>query len=30
VGCMRVISIDGNYKLPTDWKEDVSFIAFAM
>lgn len=22
VGCMRVISIDGNYKLPTDWKED--------
>lgn len=24
VGCMRLISIDGNYKLPTDWKEDVS------
>ncbi|XP_054280158.1 neurexin-4 [Macrosteles quadrilineatus] len=22
VGCMRLISIDGNYKLPTDWKED--------
>ncbi|XP_051175571.1 neurexin-4 isoform X1 [Leptopilina boulardi] len=22
VGCMRVISIDGNYKLPTDWKEE--------
>ncbi|XP_076761850.1 neurexin-4 isoform X3 [Xylocopa sonorina] len=22
VGCMRMISIDGNYKLPTDWKED--------
>ncbi|XP_017763103.1 PREDICTED: neurexin-4 isoform X1 [Eufriesea mexicana] len=20
VGCMRMISIDGNYKLPTDWK----------
>lgn len=23
VGCMRKISIDGNYKLPTDWKEEV-------
>ncbi|XP_019698214.2 neurexin-4 isoform X3 [Harpegnathos saltator] len=22
VGCMRMISVDGNYKLPTDWKED--------
>ncbi|XP_032688940.1 neurexin-4 isoform X2 [Odontomachus brunneus] len=22
VGCMRMISIDGNYKLPTDWKKD--------
>ncbi|XP_011876421.1 PREDICTED: neurexin-4 isoform X2 [Vollenhovia emeryi] len=22
VGCMRMISIDGNYKLPTDWKEN--------
>ncbi|KAG7191157.1 hypothetical protein KM043_007179 [Ampulex compressa] len=22
VGCMRLISIDGNYKLPTDWKEE--------
>ncbi|XP_026281799.1 neurexin-4 isoform X3 [Frankliniella occidentalis] len=22
VGCMRKISIDGNYKLPTDWKEE--------
>ncbi|CAK9800818.1 Nrx-IV, partial [Anthophora quadrimaculata] len=22
VGCMRMISIDGNYKLPTDWKEE--------
>ena len=22
VGCMRVIQIDGNYKLPTDWKEE--------
>lgn len=22
IGCMRVIQIDGNYKLPTDWKED--------
>jgi hypothetical protein len=26
---MRVISIDGNYKLPTDWKQDVSKIEFA-
>ena len=24
VGCMRKISVDGNYKLPTDWKEEVS------
>ncbi|XP_073984244.1 neurexin-4 isoform X1 [Rhodnius prolixus] len=22
VGCMRLISIDGNYKLPTDWKPE--------
>ncbi|XP_033223686.1 neurexin-4 isoform X3 [Belonocnema kinseyi] len=22
VGCMRMISVDGNYKLPTDWKDD--------
>ncbi|XP_014218966.1 neurexin-4 isoform X2 [Copidosoma floridanum] len=22
IGCMRVIQIDGNYQLPTDWKED--------
>ncbi|XP_043289273.1 neurexin-4 isoform X1 [Venturia canescens] len=22
VGCMRMISVDGNYKLPTDWKKD--------
>ncbi|KAK2575769.1 hypothetical protein KPH14_007155 [Odynerus spinipes] len=22
IGCMRMISIDGNYKVPTDWKED--------
>ncbi|XP_063218125.1 neurexin-4 [Bacillus rossius redtenbacheri] len=22
VGCMRKISVDGNYKLPSDWKED--------
>ncbi|XP_034248929.1 neurexin-4 isoform X1 [Thrips palmi] len=22
VGCMRKISVDGNYKLPTDWKEE--------
>ncbi|XP_015588334.1 neurexin-4 isoform X2 [Cephus cinctus] len=22
VGCMRMISIDGNYKLPTNWKDD--------
>lgn len=22
IGCMRVIQIDGNYKLPTDWKSD--------
>ncbi|XP_044727167.1 neurexin-4 isoform X2 [Chrysoperla carnea] len=22
VGCMRLIIIDGNYKLPTDWKDD--------
>ncbi|XP_012283135.1 neurexin-4 isoform X1 [Orussus abietinus] len=22
VGCMRMISIDSNYKLPTDWKEE--------
>lgn len=21
VGCMRMITVDGNYKLPTDWKE---------
>ncbi|RZF46692.1 hypothetical protein LSTR_LSTR002555 [Laodelphax striatellus] len=25
VGCMRMISIDGNYKLPTDWKENVEY-----
>jgi hypothetical protein len=23
---MRMISIDGNYKLPTDWKEEVSSL----
>lgn len=23
VGCMRLIGIDGNYRLPTDWKKDV-------
>lgn len=22
IGCMRMIMIDGNYKLPTDWKEE--------
>ncbi|XP_031782155.1 neurexin-4 [Nasonia vitripennis] len=22
IGCMRVIQIDGNYKLPIDWKDD--------
>ena len=22
VGCMRMISIDGSYKLPTEWKKD--------
>ncbi|KAK0161422.1 hypothetical protein PV327_009893 [Microctonus hyperodae] len=22
IGCMRMISIDGNYKLPTDWTKD--------
>lgn len=22
VGCMRLISIDGNYRLPSDWKEE--------
>lgn len=22
VGCMRLISVDGNYKLPSDWKPD--------
>ncbi|KAK9504052.1 hypothetical protein O3M35_010488 [Rhynocoris fuscipes] len=22
VGCMRLVSIDGNYKLPTDWKPE--------
>ena len=22
VGCMRMIGIDGNFNLPTDWKED--------
>lgn len=27
VGCMRKISVDGNYKLPTDWKEEVKNIA---
>jgi hypothetical protein len=26
---MKVISIDGNYKLPTDWKPDVSKTEFA-
>nr|CAD7438043.1 unnamed protein product [Timema bartmani] len=26
VGCMRMISIDGNYKLPTDWKEEASLF----
>jgi len=24
VGCMRLLSVDGNYRLPTDWKPDVS------
>jgi len=23
IGCMRRISIDGNYKPPTDWKDNV-------
>lgn len=27
VGCMRLISIDGNYKLPTDWKEEVNILS---
>lgn len=22
VGCMRLISIDGNFKLPSDWRPD--------
>ncbi|XP_014245346.1 neurexin-4 isoform X1 [Cimex lectularius] len=22
IGCMRLISVDGNYQLPTNWKED--------
>lgn len=22
IGCMRMISVDGNYKLPSDWKDD--------
>lgn len=22
VGCMRMMSVDGNYKLPTDWKDE--------
>lgn len=22
VGCMRMITVDGNYRLPTDWKDD--------
>ncbi|KAF6207362.1 hypothetical protein GE061_018603 [Apolygus lucorum] len=22
IGCMRMITIDGNYKVPTDWKQD--------
>lgn len=37
VGCMRTISIDGNFKLPTDWtneeyccKEQVVFDACRM
>lgn len=25
VGCMRTISIDGNFKLPTDWKLDEDY-----
>jgi len=24
VGCMRLITIDGNYMLPTDWKIGVN------
>jgi len=24
VGCMRLITIDGNYMLPTDWKLGVN------
>lgn len=28
VGCMRLISIDGNYKLPTDWKPEVLIYIF--
>lgn len=24
---MRLISIDGNYKLPTDWKEEVNILS---
>jgi len=31
IGCMRLITIDGNYMLPTDWKlgvitDDAIFI----
>ncbi|XP_011306844.1 neurexin-4 isoform X1 [Fopius arisanus] len=26
VGCMRMISIDGNYKPPTDWKEGEEYV----
>ena len=22
VGCMRMISVDGNYRIPSDWKEE--------
>jgi len=24
IGCMRLITIDGNYMLPTDWKLGVN------
>jgi len=24
VGCMRLITVDGNYMLPTDWKLGVN------
>lgn len=22
IGCMRKIAVDGNYRLPTDWKKE--------